>query len=123
MTDDPANSTTFDLIRKIKAEARTVGVLTKPDRIQSGESWDQWTDILESQKFKLGFGYFVVKNNPDTRIDNATARLEEQAFFDQHPWNTEMNEYQARFGTFKLQTSLSQMLTAQIKQRSVPSCF
>ena len=119
MTDDPANSTAFDIIRRFDAETRTVGVLTKPDRIQLDESRDQWTDILKGQKFKLGFGYFVVKNNPDTRVDNATARQEELAFFRQHPWNTELNRYQSRFGTFKLQTSLSDKLTAQIKNRFV----
>lgn len=119
MTDDPANSTAFDIIRRFNAETRTVGVLTKPDRIQLDESRDQWTDILKGQKFKLGFGYFVVKNNPDTRIDNATARQEEMVFFRQHPWSTELNEHQSRFGTFKLQTSLSDKLTAQIKTRFV----
>jgi len=40
MTDDPANSSASKLIRKIKAEVR-IGVLTKPDRYQKGESLGQ----------------------------------------------------------------------------------
>ena len=35
MTDDPANSSASKLIRDEKAEARTVGVLTKPDRVRT----------------------------------------------------------------------------------------
>lgn len=38
MTDDPANSSASQLIRELKAEARTLGVLTKPDRRQVGEA-------------------------------------------------------------------------------------
>lgn len=42
MTDDVANSSALSLIKELKAEARTVGCLTKPDRRQEGESMDQW---------------------------------------------------------------------------------
>ena len=38
MTDDPANSSASQLIRELGAEARTLGVLTKPDRRQVGEA-------------------------------------------------------------------------------------
>ncbi len=119
MTDDPANSTAFDLVRKVRAEARTVGVLTKPDRVQQNESFEQWIDVLSGRKFKLGFGYFVIKNNPDTEVDHATARLEEREFFQGSPWTTELSQYGARFGTLQLQTALSHKLTAQIRTRLV----
>lgn len=119
MTDDPANSTAFDLIRKVKAENRTIGVLTKPDRVQNQESFDQWRDILEGTKYVLGFGYFAVKNNPDTSVDHATARTEERQFFNQEPWSTELEMHKARFGTRELQTALSHKLTTQIKAKSV----
>lgn len=119
MTDDPANSTAFDLVRRVKAEARTVGVLTKPDRVQRNESFEQWIDVLSGRKFKLGFGYFVIKNNPDTEVDHATARMEEREFFQQSPWSTELVSYATRFGTLQLQTALSHKLTAQIRTRLV----
>ena len=120
MTDDPANSSASRLIREVKAEARTVGVLTKPDRYQHGESLDQWVQVLTGRKFRLGFGYFVVKNNPDPRVDNVTARSEEDVFFaNEEPWSQTLGAYADRFGTFKLQTSLSHKLTAQIKARYV----
>lgn len=122
MTDDPANSTASDLIRKVKAEARTVGVLTKPDRVQHGESLEQWVQILNGERFRLGFGYHVVKNNPDTAVDHTSARKEECDFFEtEEPWATDLRQYGDQFGTLKLQTFLSHKLTAQIKARSVPT--
>ncbi|KAL9610388.1 MAG: hypothetical protein Q9167_004898 [Letrouitia subvulpina] len=115
MTDDPANSTAAKLIRSVSAEARTIGVLTKPDRVQSGEGLEQWIDILKGKRFKLGFGYHVVKNNPDLRVDHATARREESEFFNQHePWAQELKAHHNHFGTLKLQATLSHKLTAQI---------
>ena len=119
MTDDPSNSNASVLIRRAKAEARTVGVLSKPDRIQRGESLSQWVKILSDRRFRLGFGYFVIKNNPDPTVDHATARAEEEAFFRGSPWSTSLDEYRTRFGTVQLQTFLSDRLATQIKSRFV----
>ena len=120
MTEDPANSMALDLIRKAKAESRTLGVLTKPDRVQEGESLSQWIEILEGRSFRLGFDYHIVKNNPDPYVDHTTARAEETSFFSEtKPWNTDLYRYSNRFGTLRLQTFLSQKLTAQIKARFV----
>lgn len=117
MTDDPANSSAFDLVRQVGAVARTVGVLTKPDRVQQSESFEQWIDVLSGRKFNLGFGYHVIKNNPDPAVDHATARREEADFFSESPWNDVLIEYSDRFGTVQLQTALSHKLTTQIKNR------
>lgn len=120
MTHDPANSSASRLIKELKAEGRTVGCLTKPDRMQVGESLDQWLHILNGKSYRLGFGYHVIKNNPDTRVDHATARLEEQAFFDEEePWTTTLRTYSHRFGTLQLVSALSERLTAQIR-KSLP---
>ena len=116
MTDDPANSSASKLIREIKAESRTIGCLTKPDRLQEVESLEQWEGILKGERFHLGFGYFVIKNNPDPTIDHATARAEEATYFDTiMPWTTTFIKYADRYGTFKLQTQLSELLTRQIQ--------
>ena len=120
MTDDPANSSASRLIRDEGAEARTVGVLTKPDRVQEAESLDQWVQILAGQRFELGHGYFVVKNNPNLAVNHATARTQEEVFFDNNqPWASTLQSYSPRFGTLKLQAFLSQLLTAQIRKRQV----
>ncbi|KAL8905302.1 MAG: hypothetical protein Q9207_002735 [Kuettlingeria erythrocarpa] len=116
MTDDAANSTASKLVQEYKAQDRTIGVLTKPDRVQDGESLEQWVDILNGKKFKLGHGYFVVKNNPDPRVSHAVARQEEEHFFQENePWAQTLRSHHERFGTLKLQEVLSKRLTAQIR--------
>lgn len=119
MTDDPSNSNASVLIRCAKAEARTVGVLTKPDRIQNGESLSQWIQILENKRFLLGLGYFVVKNNPDPVVDHTIARKEEGEFFRSPPWSTDLKQFRNRFGTLQLQAFLSDKLAMQMKARLV----
>ena len=118
MTDDTANCSTFQLIRDLKAESRTMGCLTKPDRLQQGESIKQWVDILKGKRYPLGLGYYVIKNNPDPSVDHAIARTEEAAFFEnREPWTTLLRSHNPRFGTSSLQTELSQLLTARIQIR------
>lgn len=117
MTHDPANSSAARLVREVRAESRTVGCLTKPDRREESESLEQWIEMLNGERFRLGFGYHVIKNNPDPGVDHATARKEEETFFAQEPWTTSLGSYADRFGTLLLQTALSQRLTAQIRSR------
>lgn len=122
MTDDATNSSAARIIRDISgARDRTVGVLTKPDRVElkTGNEYDQWREILRGEKFATGHGYFVVQNNPDPRIDHATARADEGYFFSNPPWTTELAEYNDRFGTRRLQTALSKLLLRLI-QDSLP---
>lgn len=93
-------------------------MITKPDRFQKGESFKQWDQILNGERFDLGFGYYVVKNNPDTTVSHATARMEEEAFFsEEDPWSTTLSKYEECFGTAKLVATLSQKLTSQIRTR------
>ncbi|KAL8839189.1 MAG: hypothetical protein Q9170_001838 [Blastenia crenularia] len=116
MTDDAANSTASKLVQELNAQSRTIGVLTKPDRVQSGESLAQWIDILHGRKFKLGHGYFVIKNNPDPRVSHSVARQEEDQFFDENePWVGSLNSHRDRCGTLKLQAVLSKLLKQQIR--------
>ena len=138
MSNDPANSTAAGIIMEMKAQIRTIGngnikifvttlqtdvsigVLTKPDRVQDGESLDQWTSILNGDKLQLGLGYHVVKNNPNPTIDHTTARIQEMEFFQTtEPYASQFEEYKTRFGTLQLQTALSHHLTQQIR-RSLP---
>lgn len=121
MTDDATNSSAARIVRDIKsAKERTLGVLTKPDRISQMESFDQWKEILAGHKFKLGHGYFVVRNNQDPTIDHARARMEEEAFFSDPFWVGLNSQYKDRFGVRRLQAALSTILMDQI-QKCLPS--
>ncbi|KAL8904890.1 MAG: hypothetical protein Q9171_006880 [Xanthocarpia ochracea] len=119
MTDDAANSTASRLVQELSAHHRSIGVLTKPDRVQSGEGMAQWIDILDGKKFKIGHGYFVVKNNPNPDVSNVVARQEEDGFFSQEPWVGTLSAHGDRFGTLKLSAKLSKLLNLQI-QTSLP---
>jgi GTP-binding protein EngB required for normal cell division len=115
MTDDATNSSAARLVRAINgAKERTLGVLTKPDRRPSGESFEQWQQILQGKKFKLGHGYYVIRNNPDPAVSHEQAREEEDLFFSQTLWKDELAILQDRFGIKNLQTALSELLKDQI---------
>ena len=118
MTNDATNSSAARIIRDIRgAKERTMGVLTKPDRLASGHnSFLQWSEILEGDKFQLGHGYFVVRNNPDVNVDHAQAREEENTFFANPFWAGQMASFQDRFGVSRLQSALSVVLMEQIKK-------
>lgn len=116
MTDDATNSSAARIIREVNgAKERTLGVLTKPDRVQTGESHREWLQILRGDKFSVGHGYFVVRNNPDPLVEHAQAREEEAEFFSGGLWAEDLVEFKERFGTLLLQTSLSKLLLDQIK--------
>ncbi|RAK97752.1 putative dynamin GTPase [Aspergillus ibericus CBS 121593] len=116
MTNDATNSSAARIMQEVRgAKSRTMGVLTKPDRIQTGESYVQWVEILEGDKFSLGHGYYVVRNNPDPSIEHSTAREEEDNFFAESPWATDLGLYQDKFGTRRLQAALSALLLEQIQ--------
>ncbi|KAJ0426342.1 P-loop containing nucleoside triphosphate hydrolase protein [Aspergillus carlsbadensis] len=116
MTDDVMNSSAARIMRDIRgAKTRTLGVLTKPDRVQMGESYSQWIEILEGDKFSLGHGYHVVRNNPDPSVEHSVARHEEDEFFRIAPWSTDLASYHERFGTRNLQSALSNLLFQQIQ--------
>ncbi|KAF3029101.1 hypothetical protein E8E15_010975 [Penicillium rubens] len=115
MTDDATNSSAARLVRDIKgAKERTLGVLTKPDRRPSDEAFDQWHEILDGSKFKLGHGYYVIRNNPDPLVSHAQARKEEEMFFGSSLWTRDLAALEDRFGTRQLQTALSDLLMRQI---------
>lgn len=114
MTDDATNFSAASILRNIKgAKERTLGVLTKPDRLPDHESFEQWNEVLEGKKSHLGHGYFVVRNNPDPDVSHSQARQEEEEFFADPFWAGQAH-YQQRFGTHNLQTALSSLLREQI---------
>src|SRR6516162_5924101 len=99
------------------------GVLTKPDRIAQGESYQQWARVLNNEEFHVGHGYFVTKQPSQSALDTGLrdhlrAREEEELFFaTEEPWATDFAMHQHRFGTRNLQEALSTMLTEQITAR------
>ncbi|KAI0753564.1 P-loop containing nucleoside triphosphate hydrolase protein [Daedaleopsis nitida] len=101
--------------------SRTIGVLTKPDRIPGGEE-DNWVRFIRNQDESLVHGWFSVKQ-PDSRaiaagISWEEAREKEREFFSTvAPWSMLEHECQNRLGTEKLVNRLSDVLSECISQR------
>lgn len=100
---------------------RTIGVLTKPDRIPTGEEED-WLRFIRNDAEPLANGWFTVKqpasSDIKTGITWAEARKQEKHFFSSSaPWSSAESFCQKRFGTQNLTQSLSKILSDLIKRR------
>ena len=110
-----------------EADARYVGVLTKPDRIPVGEegSWIKMIEGDSDDDEEGGIEYFSVKN-PDSQdlkngITYEQARQKEAEFFStKAPWSNLDWLYQQRLGTEKLTRRLGELLSNLIAKRYVP---
>lgn len=70
MESDIDNSMASALVDDAGANDRTIGVLTKPDRLQSNDRVDVWKSVLQGQKFCKGHGYFVVKQPSQAELES-----------------------------------------------------
>ncbi|KAH9965467.1 P-loop containing nucleoside triphosphate hydrolase protein [Russula dissimulans] len=101
--------------------SRTIGVLTKPDRIPVGEE-ATWISKIQACDKDGGIEYYSVKNPDSQDIRNGItfeqAREREAAFFStKAPWSTLEWLYQRRLGTEKLTRRLGQVLSELISKR------
>lgn len=130
MSADPTTSRAGKVIRDLKAENRTIGVLTKADCLQLGHSDAQFKELLEGGAHKVEHGYFVTKQlqaSSDSASPcrdggyHAKSRQIEEEFFDgKYPWSDAgWKGFRNRCGTENLQRALSQKFAAQIIARYV----
>ncbi|KIW04352.1 hypothetical protein, variant 1 [Verruconis gallopava] len=116
MEIDIDNSMASALVDKVGANHRTIGVLTKPDRLQSDDRVDVWKSVLQGQNFRKGHGYFVVKQpsqaDLNDGISHGEARVSEQNFFNSVFWTARFGDIDVkdRLGTRNLQRNLSDKL-------------
>ncbi|KAG8913176.1 hypothetical protein FRC00_002893 [Tulasnella sp. 408] len=105
--------------RLIKADeslkARTVGVLTKPDRIEPGNE-QRWLKILRNESNTLENGWFAVKQPDFQQLERGisweAARIGERDFFSTtQPWSRLEDKHRNRIGTTALADHLGQMLS------------
>ena len=120
MSANPTTSRAGKVIRDLKAENRTIGVLTKADSFQTGHFDGQFKELLDGLTHGVGHGYFATKQmqiRPDSRRVScdaeyyAKSRKSEKAFFDDtYPWSSA--GYRGRCGTENLQSAVSQKFAA-----------
>ena len=109
--------------RKVDPQGlRTIGVITKPDNIPTGEH-DKWLALAKNENLRqtLALGYYVVKNPGQKQLNEgitfSDARQRELDFFssDVH-WASAEVELGGRLGTSNLRNALSDMLVRRIVQ-------
>ena len=89
---DLETQTVRNLAKELDADGyRTVGILTKADRIPEGEEQKWMTTVNnEADKFKLTHGWFAVRNPNQEELNKGVkgikARDEEQKFFQKEAW-------------------------------------
>lgn len=100
-----------------------IGVLTKPDRIPSGEE-SRWLPFIRNEKEPLENNWYCVKqpNSVDLKqgVTWAQARAREDEFFSiTAPWSELEGIYQKYLRTTNLVDRLSSILSDLISKRSV----
>ncbi|KAJ3274056.1 hypothetical protein HDV01_003549 [Terramyces sp. JEL0728] len=117
--DEIENQAIVHMAREVDPEgSRTIGVLTKPDTIESG-THERWLQMLLGNSYPLKLGYFMVKlpskvqmvkvQNPEDMF-----KLENDFFSTTAPWNT-LKSRSDRFGIPDLRNELSRLLSVLIE--------
>ncbi|KAF9517330.1 hypothetical protein BS47DRAFT_1389871 [Hydnum rufescens UP504] len=125
MRDDIDNQSAAFLAKTVDPSGvRTIGVLTKPDTLQSGEE-NYWKDVLEGRRHPLVHGYYITKQPApkelEENITHGEARRRENNFFKSHKiWSTCDSSTRSRMGTINLGQSLSKLLS-QVIDKTLPS--
>jgi GTPase SAR1 family protein len=115
MTTDVENSTAFAMIRDHSAEERTLGVLTKPDRVQSQAALTRWQEmLLDNSSFRLGHGFHAVMMHPDVALSREAVLDQENAFFDRAEWQVMKSTTPENLGIPSLTLRLEKLLATKI---------
>jgi hypothetical protein len=123
MSGDAATSKTSKVIGDHHATGRTIGVLTKADRLQISDDGDaqQFENILRGTEHVMGHGYFVTKQPAGSSFAehddfyHIRAREQEEDFFNHTaPWISDWAEFRSNCGTRNLQYALSQKFAAMV---------
>ncbi|KAI0060571.1 hypothetical protein BV25DRAFT_945522 [Artomyces pyxidatus] len=118
---DFATQGAHTLARRYDPEGkRTVGVLTKPDRIPKGTE-KKWLDYVRGEKDSLVCGWYAVKQ-PDSeslRLGTtwAQARFYEDNFFTEKPWAELYPPWRRHLGTKNLVAKLCELLAELVHKR------
>ncbi|KAJ1303118.1 hypothetical protein OPQ81_011319 [Rhizoctonia solani] len=107
---------------------RTIGVLTKPDRIERG-SEQPWISMIrnETETLRLRHGWFSVKQPSARQLEagmswSEARELDEKYFQDNAPWSTIEEEWRKRLGCSNLINHLGETLGKVILSRLPHIC-
>ncbi|KAI0405156.1 dynamin family protein [Xylaria palmicola] len=119
MNADPENSISLGIIREAKAADRTIGIMTKADKL-APENETQWLSMFREEKQSVGHGFFATSRPPNERLENAGKW--EELFFSHEvgSWPAEFDEFKERCGVDLLGEYISVQLGDAFAQ-SLPS--
>ncbi|KAG9074041.1 hypothetical protein FS749_014441, partial [Ceratobasidium sp. UAMH 11750] len=100
---------------------RTIGVLTKPDRIEPGQE-RQWIPLITGELHPLANGWYSVKQPATAEREKGytweDARDLESTFFENMPgWSAIPPECRTNLGTRNLAFKLGQILSSDVQKR------
>ena len=123
--DDLENQEIREIAKTLDPDGRrTVGILTKADRIPEGQE-ATWMKILQNHQktYQLLHGYFAVKNPGQAELEeglsNKEAREKEEQFFRGRRWQAAKD----RCGTKQLRDGLCQLLHDLVNQQLEAEMF
>ncbi|KAL2257177.1 hypothetical protein VTK26DRAFT_555 [Humicola hyalothermophila] len=111
MNQDTENSLALKIIRRLQAEDRCIGVITKADLLPRGDEHaaSGWLAMLNGQAHKTGFGYFITSRQGGDLEDQT--RMEEAFFnrtaYEAGHWPEVFEPFKDRCGVEKLKAFLS----------------
>ncbi|KAL0943013.1 dynamin family protein [Colletotrichum truncatum] len=120
MNVDPETSSTLSIIRDLKAQNRTIGVMTKADLLPEGNH-AQWLSMLRGERHRIGHEFFIT-SRPAGKDLQEQQRWEE-AFLHQDAserWPEVFHPFRERCGVEKLKTALSEKLGKEFA-KNLPS--
>jgi Dynamin family/Dynamin central region len=100
---------------------RTLGVLTKPDLVDSGAE-KPVLDLVKGVRHQLELGWYILRNPGQKDIENSStdrAAIERNFFRDRAPWNTLDKD---RVGVEALQMRLQEILASKIRSEFPKVC-
>ncbi|KAI1497687.1 P-loop containing nucleoside triphosphate hydrolase protein [Biscogniauxia marginata] len=119
MDVDKENSMTMKTIRDADAESRTIGVITKADRLGK-DKIVTWLDVLQGKKETVGHGCFITSLPPNKALDKLTQH--EEYFFcgGTNTWPNAFSKFGDRCGVEHLRQYITKQL-GDAFSRSIPS--
>jgi GTPase SAR1 family protein len=122
MAYDIMVSQAHSLVFSLGAMDRTIGVLTKPDKLDKHLTNAQWMEALHGKEWTLGHGYFVTKQPQKASDTNHKAAREEEMAFFKKKWIGKFPGLVDRLGTVKLGNALSAWLLSS-SHRCLPQAL
>ncbi|KAI0420979.1 dynamin family protein [Xylaria grammica] len=119
MNADPENSISLGIIREAKAAQRTIGIMTKADKL-APENEAQWLAMFRDEKQSVGHGFFATSRPPGEHLE--AAGKWEELFFSHEVggWPTDFDDFKQRCGVDLLGEYISVQLGDAFAQ-SLPS--